>query len=280
MVACVTGTSATPGVDGTRFRSVQRIAATGSTNADLLAAAADGAEEGLVLVAEHQTAGRGRLDRRWEAPPGASLLVSVLLRPTLEPDDAFLLTTATGVSAVAACQDVAGVLAGLKWPNDLVVVADGLDRDHLDGRKLGGILAEARLAADRLDAVVIGMGLNVNWPPTLPPDLTATAAALNHLVGREIDRDALLASWLRHLDGWLVRLGDGRGTGRDALLDRARECSATLGRTVQVELPGGEVLVGEAVELTDGGHLLVSPASGAPAVEVTVGDVVHARLAR
>jgi len=258
---------------------VLRISETGSTNADLLAAAAEGAEEGLVLVADHQTAGRGRLDRTWQAPPGASLLVSVLLRPPLEPDDAFLLTTATGVSAVAACQEVAGVAPGLKWPNDLVVVPEGPDHEHLDGRKLGGILAEARLTGDRLDAVVVGMGLNVNWPGALPSELEATAAALGQVVGREVDREALLQSWLRHLDRWLVRLGDGRGTGRDTLLERARESSATLGRTVRVELPGGDVLVGEAAELTDGGHLLVSPESGGEAVEVTVGDVVHLRLA-
>ncbi len=123
MVADVKGSSATSRLVGTRFTEVRWVDETGSTNADLLSAAAEGAGEGLVLVADHQTAGRGRLDRTWEAPPGSSLLVSVLLRPAVTVDDAFLVMSAAGVAAVDACHDVAGLRPGLKWPNDLVVVA-------------------------------------------------------------------------------------------------------------------------------------------------------------
>lgn len=275
------------------------MATTGSTNADLLAAAAQGEPDGIVLVADHQDAGRGRLDRTWEAPPGASLLVSVLLRPTLAPEELFLLTTATGVAAVEACRQVAGLTPGLKWPNDLVVVAG----ERFAGRKLGGILAEARTATPTatrtattaatrtaaaggvgrgpsIDAVVVGMGLNVNWPVDLPPELDGIAAALSHVVGHDVDREDLLVAWLQRLDHWLglaERGGSASSDGRAELLDRARQLSATLGRPVRVELPGGRRVEGDAVALTDAGHLLVAPDGGGEVVEVTVGDIVHLR---
>jgi BirA family biotin operon repressor/biotin-[acetyl-CoA-carboxylase] ligase len=271
MVADVKGSSATSRLTGTRFADVRWFDEVGSTNADLLALAAEGAAEGLVLVADHQTAGRGRLDRTWEALPGSSLLVSVLLRPRLHPDETFLLTNAAAVAAVDACQETAGVRPGVKWPNDLVVVAG----DRHRGRKLGGILAEARMANGRVEAVVVGMGLNVNWPPDLPPELADVAAALNHVVGHEVDREDLLVAWLRHLDARLAALDGAEGrTELDADLRRA---SATLGRSVRVELPGGRIVEGDAVDLTPGGHLLVAPADGGPVLEVTVGDVVHLR---
>jgi BirA family biotin operon repressor/biotin-[acetyl-CoA-carboxylase] ligase len=275
MVADVTGAPANsticPGPEGTRFTEVRWVDETGSTNADLLDAASRGVPGGAVLVADHQREGRGRLDRVWEAPAGSSLLVSVLLRPELVPADAFLLTSAAGVAAVEASRLVAGCTPGLKWPNDLVAVAG----DRHRGRKLGGILAESRVADGHLDAVVVGMGLNVNWPDPLPPELAGTVDALNHLVGHDIDRAQLLDAWLRRLDHWLDVLGD--GSGRVALLERVRVVSATLGRDVRVELPGGETVEGEALDVTDGGHLLVQPDAGGPAVEVTVGDVVHVR---
>src|SRR6476660_2337624 len=115
--------------------AVTWVEETGSTNADLVAAARAGASAGTVLVADHQTAGRGRLDRTWQAPPGASLLLSVLFRVDLPVADAHLLTTAVGVSAVDACQELTEVQARLKWPNDIVV-----DAGSSTVRKLGGIL--------------------------------------------------------------------------------------------------------------------------------------------
>jgi len=275
MVADVTGAPANStirqGPEGTRFREVRWVAETGSTNADLLDAASRGAPDGTVLVADHQLEGRGRLDRVWEAPAASSLLVSVLLRPQLAPADAFLLTSAAGVAAVEASRMVAGCTPGLKWPNDLVAVAG----DRHRGRKLGGILAESRVVDNHLEAVVLGMGLNANWPDPLPPELAGTVDALNHVVGHDVDLAALLDAWLRRLDHWLDVLGDGGG--RAALLERVRVVSATLGREVRVELPGGVVVEGEAVDVTDGGHLLVQPDGGGDPVEVTVGDVVHLR---
>jgi BirA family biotin operon repressor/biotin-[acetyl-CoA-carboxylase] ligase len=270
MVARVQGPFATSAVDGTRFTDVRWVAETGSTNRDLLAEASAGAPEGLVLVADHQTSGRGRLDRTWDAPPGASLLVSVLLRPRIEPDHAFLVTAAGAVAAVQACIEVTSVFPGVKWPNDLVVVAG----DRFSGRKLAGILAESVVTDSRIDAVVLGMGLNVNWPEVLPAALAETAVALDHVVGHPVDREALLVSWLRHLDEWLLCLDTPEG--RDLLVGRVREMSATLGRPVRVEQAGSS-LVGRAVDITPDGHLLVVPDGGAEPVEVTVGDVVHLR---
>jgi BirA family biotin operon repressor/biotin-[acetyl-CoA-carboxylase] ligase len=243
---------------------------TGSTNADLLAEAASGAPEGVVLVADHQVAGRGRLDRSWAAPPGASLLVSVLLRPRIDPADAFTVTAAGAVAACQACSEVAACFPGIKWPNDLVIVAG----DRFAGRKLAGILAESVVTDGRVSAVVLGLGVNVNWAGRLPPELAETAASLDEVVGHPVDREALLVSWLRHLDGWLDELGSPEG--RAALAARVRELSATLGRRVRVHLPEGE-MEGLAVDITHAGHLLVHPDGREEPLEVTVGDVVHLR---
>src|SRR5438876_4697526 len=155
---------------------VRRFAELDSTNRRVLDEARAGAAEGLVVVADHQTAGRGRLGRTWVAPPGSSLLVSVLFRPgSLEAGH--LLTTAVALAACDACERVAGVAPDLKWPNDLLV----------GNLKLGGILAEADGAA-----VVVGLGLNVNRASGAPE----TAVALGELAERDVDADALLAELL------------------------------------------------------------------------------------
>ena len=270
---------------GTRFGDVRVVAETGSTNADVLALAAAGAPEGVVVVADHQTAGRGRLDRRWEAPPGASLLLSVLTRPVTGPshlpvEALHRVSTALGVAAAEAVEAVAGVAARLKWPNDLVVVTDAGDRDAGDRdagatRKLSGILAETQLEGSTVAALVVGIGLNVNWPDELPDDLADIATALNLVARGPVDRAALLVALLERFDHWYGRLGE--ATGPAELLARYRELSATLGRRVRVELPG-ETVVGDAFDLTSDGHLLVVDECPDRPREITVGDVVHLRM--
>lgn len=264
------GSFATRAVPGTRFGDVRRVPETGSTNADLLAAAQRGEPANVVLVADHQTSGHGRLGRVWTAPPGSSLLVSVLLRPDLAPGDAFLVLAAAAVSACEACKDIAGCYPGIKWPNDLVIVAG----DRFAGRKIAGLLAETILRDGTLEAVVIGMGLNVNWSDRPPSELDDIAVALDRVIGRSVDRDALLDAWLRHLDGWLDALDTAEG--RDRLVQMVRALSATVGRRVRVEQTSG-TLVGDAVDITPAGHLVVAPDNGGPRIEVTVGDVVHLR---
>lgn len=247
---------------GTRFCDIRHVAETASTNADLLAQAREGAPEGIVLVADHQTAGRGRSDRVWTAPAGSSLLVSVLLRP--EPARATRSTLAMAAAVVDAVEEQAGISPRIKWPNDIVWPGRG---DAAD-RKLGGILAEADWGGSGSLAVVVGLGLNVNWPPSFPDELRAVATSLNHITGRTHDRDALLAAILRALDRWYDH---------GALVDAVRARSATIGSRVRVHLATGEV-EGRADEITDDGHLLVVTDSGA-VHEVSAGDVVHARPA-
>jgi len=195
--------------------SVWYVAETGSTNADLLAGA--DAPDRTVLVAGHQTAGRGRLDRTWDAPPGANLLTSILFTDVPEqPGD---LTRAVGIAAVDAVAAVTGLAARLKWPNDVL----------LDGRKLAGILAQRSPSGP----VVVGIGLNVGWAPD--------GAAL---LGDGVEPLTLLTELLRALDA----PGDRH--------ERYRELLDTLNRQVRVELPSGD-LVGRAVDIDRDGTLVV-----------------------
>jgi BirA family biotin operon repressor/biotin-[acetyl-CoA-carboxylase] ligase len=260
---------------GTKFAEVEVVAETGSTNADVLGRARAGAAEGLVLVADHQTAGRGRLDRRWEAPPGSSLLVSILFRPAthgIAGEAAHLLPTAVGVAAAEAAGAATGADIRLKWPNDLVVELPG------GWRKLSGILTESVVESGRTSALVVGIGVNVNWPPELPAELAGTATALSHLAGREIDRAALLVALLRGVDGWYGRLAGGSAAGAGALRGRYRELSATVGQRVRVETPDG-VVAGDAVDVDDEGRLLVVDDCPDRPRAISVGDVLHARPA-
>lgn len=264
-----TASTARAALAGTRFADVRWMAETGSTNQDLMALAADGAPEGVVLVADHQTAGRGRLGRVWTAPPAASLLLSVLLRPPLGLDGAHALTTAVALSAADACGAVAGVYPGLKWPNDLVVASPAAGGAE---RKLAGVLAESSLRGDRFDAVVVGIGLNVNWPDELPAEIDGIAVALNHVTGAPVDRVALLVAFLQALDRRYAALLEPGG--REALRRNEEAASATLGRAVRV-IRANDELEGTAVGLDDDGALRVDV--GGEVLSIPVGDVIHLR---
>lgn len=258
MFTAVLGDAAKTALATCRFRDVRWVDETGSTNADLLELARDGAPEGAVLVANHQTAGRGRSGRTWTAPPNASLLLSVLVRPPAHL--AGLSTMAMGLAAADAVESAAQFRPKLKWPNDLVWPGDGSAPD----RKLAGILAEAQWPSSGQVAVVIGIGLNVNWPADLPDDLAEIATAVNHIGGEDVDRELLLVDLLLHFEQRYDQLGS------DELLDAWRNSSATLGRRVRVDL-GAERVEGVARDITAEGHLLVDGR------EITAGDVVHLR---
>jgi BirA family biotin operon repressor/biotin-[acetyl-CoA-carboxylase] ligase len=271
--------SALAGGPGARFADVRWVDQTGSTNADAMELARQGEREGIVLVADHQTAGRGRAGRSWTAPPGAGLLLSILLRPPAPVVD--LATMAVAVSAAAAVAKVAGVSPRLKWPNDLVWPGDG----SIPDRKLAGILAEADWpaaasvsagwkapAAHDRAVVVVGIGINVAWPDDLPDDLADIAVALNHIVDTSVDREDLLISLLTELGPRYDALVAGD---RDGLLTEWRAASATLGRMVRVDL-GADDVEGQAVDVTDEGHLVVDTLDGTRRV-FAVGDVVHLR---
>ena len=247
------------GWSGVADFQIQWVDETGSTNADLLAAARRGAGANTVLAADYQSAGRGRRGRTWSAAPGSSLLFSVLVRPQIDVERAHLVTTALALGALKACDSLAGVRPGLKWPNDLVV----------GDRKLAGVLAESVVAGERLEAVVVGMGLNVRTGAA-PYEAAATAVALEDVCGESVDRQELLVAALAGFSHWMDQIE--APVGQAALIDAARRESATLGRRVSVELGDGSVLKGLAEDLDERGALVLESGE-----RVSVGDVIHAR---
>lgn len=253
----------------TSFAEVAWVAETGSTNADLLDLARRDPTATAVLLAESQSAGRGRQGRSWQAPPGSGLMLSVLVRPRLPPSQAHLLTTAMGLAALESLdlEERHREVVGLKWPNDLVVETDA------GTRKLGGILAESIVVGDDLGAVVVGIGLNVNWPGELPAELEGIATSVGHLTGRTTDRGRLAARLLRSFDS---RVGDlGTAAGRSHTVNAYVEACVTVGRQVRVQLARGEV-VGTARAVDEDGRLVVVDEQG---IEhpLAVGDVTHLR---
>ena len=218
---------------------VEEVAETGSTNTDLLARA-DSAADRTVLRTDHQTAGRGRLDRRWDAPPGTNLLVSLLFRDV--PDDPGELTRRVGLAIVDAVQRLAGRRAVLKWPNDVL----------LDGAKLAGILAQRAPNG----AVVVGTGVNLGWAPP-------GAAKL----GEHVTPGTALAALLAAFDELPVD--------PVTLMERYRDTLDTIGRAVRVERPDDD-LIGRAVAVADDGRLVVLDAC-AITHRIDVGDVIHLR---
>jgi BirA family transcriptional regulator, biotin operon repressor / biotin---[acetyl-CoA-carboxylase] ligase len=246
------------------WREVRVVEETGSTNADLLAEAQAGAREGLVLVAEAQTAGRGRMGRRWISPPRRALTFSVLLRPAVPAGLLGWAPLLAGVAVASAMERTAGVDARLKWPNDVLV----------DGTKIAGILAE-RWG----NAVVIGTGINVlQQRGELPvPTATSLLVAQKSADGTDM-RERLLTAVLDELAHWYrawldqPQPGDADGCGlREEYLRR----SGTVGAAVTVMLPGGQNLTGMAAGIDAAGRLEIrTPAS---LVQVSAGDVVHLR---
>ncbi|RKN43444.1 biotin--[acetyl-CoA-carboxylase] ligase [Micromonospora endolithica] len=255
-------------------------AETGSTNADVAEAARAGEPEGLVVVAERQTAGRGRRGRTWQSPPRAGIATSVLLRPGVAvPERGWPAAPATGygwlpllagVALVEAVARLAELDASLKWPNDLLV----------DEAKCAGILAEAvpPARAGAAPAIVLGVGLNVTLRadelPENPNGLPATSLQLAGATAT--DRDPLLRALLRSLAEWYDRWRSAGGNAvacglRDAYL---ASCG-TVGRQVRVLLPGGDELTGTATGVDADGHLLLATATEEH--RLTAGDVLHLR---
>ena len=246
------------------YAQVDVVESTGSTNADLRAAAHAGGADRTVLFAEEQTAGQGRRARHWVSPPHTGLYVSVLLRPDVPPHQIPWITLLAGIALVRTAQDI-GVDAALKWPNDLLV----------NGSKCAGVLAEAD------GAVVLGMGLNVAaLPDDVPPGVGGLpATSLEQQGATTTDRTEIAIELLRNLaqldDLWRQEQGDPIASGLHA--EYRRHC-ATLGQRVRVELPGDRELVGTAVEIDTDGQLVIR-ADDDTRHSVHAGDVVHLRSA-
>lgn len=244
-------------------RPVLYFARVGSTN-DVVHAQAATAAEGLLVVADEQTAGRGRLARSWWSPPAANLLMSLLLRPPLPARRAGQLTMCLGLAAVEGIAAVAGVQAMLKWPNDLV----------WQGRKLGGMLTELRLNGEQIEYAVLGLGINVNvdfaTTTGAPAELRETATSLLMITGHAVARPDLLAAILSRCEAWYDRLLAG-----ESLHEAWSSRLDTLGREVRVSLPTAE-LRGVATRVTPEGALVIRTAAGREEI-VWAGDVEMVR---
>jgi BirA family biotin operon repressor/biotin-[acetyl-CoA-carboxylase] ligase len=230
----------------------------GSTNDVALEHAAAGAPEGLFVLADEQTSGRGRLDRTWWAPPGTSLLMSLLLRPPFSVRLAGQLPMCLGLAAIEGIEAVTGLRPALKWPNDLV----------WKGRKLGGMLTELRTSGERVDYAVLGLGLNVNvaFDDQVPGELAATAVSLLTALGKPVDRVTLLAAIIERCAERYERLLAGESL-HEAWSDRLD----TIGQQVVGALPSGP-LQGTAAGVTAEGALILRLADGREEL-VWAGDI-------
>lgn len=242
--------------------AVEHHATIGSTNDRARAALAEVGGDGLAVVADLQEAGRGRRGRTWLSPAGRNLMVSVGVRPRLEPARAGLLAIGAALAVRDACDSLLPAAAlSIRWPND-VVTADGL--------KVAGLLVETTLTDEMVVDAVIGVGINVNWPRAqMPAEIAGRAVSLADLAGAELDRVALLRALLQRLDDELSALEGGRSP-----VARFRECSALEGRHVAVEV-GEDRLEGIVAGIGDDGSLLLDARAGR--VALSVGEVVAVR---
>ena len=261
-------------------RELAVLPRTGSTNDVAKDLAARGAPEGTVVVADEQTAGRGRLARRWLAPPRTSLLCSLLFRPDLPPIQAQRLTMLCSLAAADAIEQVAGLQVHLKWPNDLVVKSQLANRKSAvrnlhspfsilyspTWRKLAGILTETGITGERLDFAVVGIGVNVNVEPQVLPTLAPDATSILAEVGCPVDRVALLVAFLAGVERRYQGLRAGESPYREWAVRLA-----TLGQPVEVSTPAG-VLAGVAESVDEDGALLLRLPDGGLRVLVA-GDV-------
>jgi BirA family biotin operon repressor/biotin-[acetyl-CoA-carboxylase] ligase len=250
--------------------TVHHVAETGSTNDDLVAAASAGAPDCTVIVADFQTAGKGRLDRTWDATRGSNLLVSLLFR--YESEDPSRFTRIVALAARDACESLSKTTVQVKWPNDLIV----------GGRKLGGLLA---VASPRERFVVVGIGVNVGWAP---PDAVSLAGASQTGATRVVAGERMTPptppapppppTLTPHvlLAAMLERVDTRRQCDDAQLRAEHKSVLATLGVRVRIDLRAGESLVGDAIDLDDASRLIVQDDEGVRHV-IDVGDVVHLR---
>jgi len=242
-------------------RGVEAHATIGSTNDRARELLDEPHAEGRAIVAEEQTAGRGRRGRTWLSPTGRNLMLSVAVRPRIAAGDVWQLGAAAALGVRAGCAAFAAL--ALKWPNDLV---------SLDGAKVAGLLIETTIEGDRISAAIIGVGINVNWPRLeMPSGIAVGATSLGEIAGVAIDRADLLADVLDGLDAELVAIEAGLSP-----LPRYREACVTLGTTVGVETATGRI-EGVAVEVDDVGALVIETTAGR--VSLTSGEVVRLRAA-
>ena len=231
---------------------------TDSTNIQAKALAKAGAPHGTVLIAGHQTGGRGRMGRTFQSPEGKGVYLSVILRPGCQPEDLMHLTCAAGVAKADAVEAVSGIRPGLKWINDLVIGT----------RKLGGILVEMSVDKGLVDYAVVGIGINCNQAPEdFPPELQQIACSAAMVLGAPVDRSRLAAAMILSLE----RMSQTLLTDRQNIMSRYRSGCITIGTQVTV-LQGDDRKDGHALDILDDGSLLVTFADGHTAA-VNSGEV-------
>lgn len=259
----VTPAEVLPGLTTRAFgRQIEYRETVGSTNDLAKQLARGGAPEGLLVVADEQTAGKGRLGRAWTTPPGAALAMTLVLRPNLPPYDAPRITLVAAVAVAEAVREVTGLPAGIKWPNDL----------QLGGRKFCGILTEMEAEMERISFVVCGMGLNANLPrELLPAEFRESATSLMAEAGAKVARAGLVRAVMARFEEAYDQLIAGRF---DQVLARWRALSVTLGQQVRVlSVTGAPTLEGTAVDVAEDGALLVREAATGQVHRVLAGEV-------
>ena len=243
----------------TRFNKIEHVSETGSTNSDLVARAST-LPDGFTLIADYQTAGRGRMGRNWEAPPSANLLFSVLLHPEWPEERHQLVTPALALATVEMLQQL-DMKTSIKWPNDVIV-------EREKSKKIAGILAE--YVQQENPVLVVGMGLNIGWPKSEdsgPPESTSLTAC-----GIDEDRWMLLGEILKNFEKRLVQITAEKEV--SGFIEDYCSKSATIGYEVKVDKPDGDI-IGKAVGIEKDGSLIIENENGT--TSFSAGDVTHLR---
>ncbi len=232
-----------------------------STNELASRLAVHGTSHGTVVMADHQTKGRGREGRDWLSQPGSGILLSFVYKEKIRLQDLFMLTMASSVGLVQALEKNNGLTAKIKWPNDLMI----------KGKKVCGILAEARLCGQNVDHVVVGIGMNVNTKmDEWPEEIKKTATSLNEVQGKWLNREELAASIMHECEIVLDRM---QKKGKEEILQRWRNKSDTIGKKVYVFQDGKRFLEGLALDVNQEGALLIEKESNGSVIEIYMGDI-------
>jgi BirA family biotin operon repressor/biotin-[acetyl-CoA-carboxylase] ligase len=242
-------------------RGINYYSETDSTNIRARALAHKGAPEGTIVVAETQTQGRGRRGRTWFSPPGSGIYMSIVLRPRVQPHEAPLLTLVAAVSMTETLFEMVDLPFKIKWPNDILI----------EGKKISGILTEMSLEMERVDYVIVGVGLNVNTEPdAMEDEIREIASSLRILTGKVFSRIQILQVFLKRLEHYYDLFQDRQF---ETIRNRWKELSGVIGRQVKIINPDG-VCEGEAVDIDSDGFLVLRSPTG-DFQRIVAGDVLY-----
>lgn len=221
-----------------------------STNTVAKEKAAQGYSEGMVIIADQQTAGKGRLGRSWESPPGTGIWLSIVLRPEISPPEAPFITILAALAVARALEKTVGITPGIKWPNDIV----------LEKAKVCGILTEMSAEMERINYIIVGIGINVNQDIfDFPEEIRDKATSVKTVVGHTVDRKAIVMKVLEYFEKfYFSALQEGS---KKKLVEEYRQYSLTLGSQVKV-ICQNQTITGKALDITEKGELIVQTENG------------------